>query len=156
MHVLARRRAGRGRLALVPATALAAAAEGDILLLRSGESFPADGFAQRVSISKSLVLQGDPGAPSPLVVLLHSQRGGYLELGGITGPLLLAPPLDVFPLGDLPGVEPKLSRTFAFHVHELGAGVEGVLLRFQAAFVHPFGNSFLSYESDTVLLDASS
>jgi hypothetical protein len=95
------------------------------------------------------------GAPSPLVVLLYSQRGGYLELGGITGPLLLAPPLDVFPLGDLPGVGPKLSRTFASQVHELGAGVEGVLLHFQAAFVHPFGNTFLSNESDTVLLDAS-
>jgi hypothetical protein len=94
------------------------------------------------------------GAVGDYVVLLHAPQAAYAELFGVTGPLLLGGPLALFPQGLLSGPAGLATLSTSVVVQDLGAGVEGVLLRFQSAFVRASGEIYLSNESDTVLLDA--
>lgn len=105
----------------------------------------------------------------PLSVTAHGQSGDKWFLiaamdstsftaPGLVGSLLLAPPLSVKPMTTLfaagPGPQPATSWQ-QFPTHDLGPGVEGVLIRLQAAFLAANGQIHLSNESDVLLLDAS-
>ncbi|TAJ21648.1 MAG: hypothetical protein EPO68_04320 [Planctomycetota bacterium] len=129
--------------------------------LAVGQHAAHPGVARSLAAS-SPIREGQPlvldaaGLGGDLVILAYSPNGGYAELHSAIGPLLLAPPLSTFALPALPGAPAApAARTYASPTQDLGAGVEGALLRFQAVFVQPSGDVFLSNESDVLLLDAS-
>jgi hypothetical protein len=95
------------------------------------------------------------GLAGELVVLLVSDKAGYLEFSGIACPLLLdsaAVPVVLGTIAGTPGQSAAKSQSAT--IQELGAGVEGALVRFQAAFIDATGKVHLSNESDSLLLDA--
>ncbi|TAJ21650.1 MAG: hypothetical protein EPO68_04330 [Planctomycetota bacterium] len=97
------------------------------------------------------------GQNDDVVFLMFSGAPASVSVPGIVGPLLLSAP-NVKLIGNLfaGGSSPvAVSKTAFFPTHDLGAGVEGVQVRMQAAFLNPTHGTFFSNESDLLLLDAS-
>jgi hypothetical protein len=95
------------------------------------------------------------GEVGDFAVLLVASAASYADLPGVLGPLLIGPQFSAFPQGIIAGSSGPGTLANTVVIQDLGSGVEGVLLRFQSAFVRASGEIYLSNESDTVLLDAA-